>query len=313
MGIFESNARYGARYDQCEIVMTMLTLKEIKLDDQRVLIRVDLNVPLQEGKILNDFRIRAILPTLEYCLKKNARIILISHLGRPAEGEYTAAFSLKPIAVRLAELIKQPVRFVPDWLGGVAVAKKEIVLCENVRFNLGEEKNDAKLAKRMAALCDVFVMDAFATAHRAQASTVGVAQFAPIVVAGPLLIAELNALHHVLDNPKRPLVAIVGGSKVSGKLQILKTLIPRVDTLIVGGGIANTFLAAIGQPIGDSLHEPSLIPVAKELIEFARGRGVNVIMPSDAIVATGLLETDFKHPIIHFRDIKKKRENLRHI
>ncbi len=265
-------------------------LSNCDLSEKRVLIRVDLNVPIQNGKIINDARIQAILPTLKLCLEANAKIMLLSHLGRPIEGQFDPNFSLAPIAVRLSQLIGQPVRLAKDWLEGVQVAPKEIVLCENVRFNFGEEANDEVLSKKMAALCDVFVMDAFATAHRAQASTVGVAKYAPMAVAGPLLVTELTALHAVMESPKRPLVAIVGGAKVSDKLQVLQSLVEKVNVLIVGGGIANTFIAALGHSVGSSLYERNLIPIAKELLQKASGT-FSLMLPIDVVVARDITDT----------------------
>lgn len=268
----------------------MISLAELDLNQKRVLIRVDLNVPMQAGKITNDARLKAIIPTLQFALNANARIILISHLGRPEEGVYTENLSLKPIAEHLSVLMEKPVRFVKDWLQGVTVEPGEMVLCENVRFNIGEKANDINLAKKMAALCDIFVMDAFATAHRAEASTVGVAQYALIAVAGPLLLAELTALEKALKNPKRPLVAIVGGSKVSDKCLLLGSLLDKVDTLIIGGGLANTFIAAQGYSVGGSLLESTFIPEAIKLLADAKNKGVALIVPVDGVVAKTLSE-----------------------
>lgn len=263
----------------------MIRLDELDLYQKRVLIRVDLNVPMQQGKIINDARLKAILPTLRIALKANARIILLSHLGRPKEGVYDESLSLKPIAEALSALIQQPVHFVKDWLNGVEVDPGEIVLCENVRFNTGEKANDTTLAKKMAALCDIFVMDAFATAHRAEASTVGVAQYAPIAAAGPLLMTELSALQKALQDPKRPLVAIIGGSKVSDKSLLLARLLEKVDVLIIGGGLANTFIAAQGHSVGASLQEPNFIVQANELLTHAKKQNIRLLVPVDAIVA----------------------------
>ncbi len=241
-------------------------MSDLDLRGKRVLIREDLNVPVQNHAVTSDARIRAALPTIEAARRADARVLLMSHLGRPEEGVYDAEFSLAPVASRLSELLGVKVRLVRDWLGGVDCEPGEVVLLENVRFNEGEKKNSDELARRMAALCDVYVMDAFATAHRAEASTHGVAKFAPVACAGPLLIGELEALEKALDAPKRPLVAIVGGSKVSTKLTVLENLLGKVDRLIVGGGIANTFLAAAGHPIGKSLHEADMVGVARELL-----------------------------------------------
>ncbi len=281
MGFFKSHVRYGSFYGWGK----MIQLKELDLNRKRVLIRVDLNVPMQQGKIINDARLKAIFPTLKLALKANARIILLSHLGRPKEGVYDELFSLKPVAEGLSALIRQPVRFVADWLNGIEVEPGEIVLCENVRFNIGEKANDTTLAKKMAALCDIFVMDAFATAHRAEASTVGVAQYAPIAAAGPLLVTELSALQKALQDPKRPLVAIIGGSKVSDKSLLLARLLEKVDVLIIGGGLANTFIAAQGYSVGASLLEPNFIVQANELLMQAKEEAIQLLVPVDAIVA----------------------------
>jgi phosphoglycerate kinase len=251
-----------------------------------VLIREDLNVPVEGGSITSDARIRAALPTIRLAIEKRARVILLSHLGRPKEGEFSAENSLAPVAARLAELLNQPVRLVADWLDGVACEPGEVVLCENVRFNKGEKKDDESLSRRMAALCDVYVMDAFGTAHRAEASTHGVARFAPIACAGPLLVGELDALERALAKPARPLVAIVAGSKVSTKLTVLESLLAKVDKLIVGGGIANTFLAATGVNVGKSLHEPDMLDTARRLLEQARARGAEIPLPTDVVVAS---------------------------
>ncbi len=269
----------------------MISLAQLDLNQKRVLIRVDLNVPMQAGKITNDARLKAIIPTLEFALNANACVILISHLGRPEEGVYTEALSLKPIAERLSILMNQPVRFVKDWLEGVEVKPGEIVLCENVRFNIGEKANDLSLAKKMAALCDIFVMDAFATAHRAEASTVGIAQYAPVAAAGLLLSAELTALEKALRDPKHPVVAVVGGAKVSDKCLLLGSLLDKVDTLIVGGGLANTFIAAQGYSVGGSLLEPTFIAEAVALLARAKSKGIQLIVPIDAIAAKTISET----------------------
>jgi len=240
-------------------------MAELSLAGKRVLIREDLNVPVQEGKITSDARLQAALPTIKLALAAGAKVMVMSHLGRPTEGEYNAEYSLKPVADYLAAALNYPVRLVKDYLSGVEVATGELVIFENVRFNQGEKKNDDALAQQLAALCDIFVMDAFGTAHRAQASTHGVAKFAPTACAGPLLTGELNALGKALDNPARPLVAIVGGSKVSTKLTVLDSLSKIADTIIVGGGISNTFVAAAGHEVGKSLYEADLIPEAQRL------------------------------------------------
>lgn len=265
--------------------MTILNMTDLELENKRVLIREDLNVPMENGRITSDARILAIIPTIEHCLRKNARVMILSHLGRPIEGQYDTQYSLKPVADQLGHLLGQPLRFEHDWLDGVKAAAGEVVVLENVRFNSGEKNNDPALAKKMAALCDIFVMDAFATAHRAEASTCGIAKFAPIACAGPLLTAELKALSKALKNPKRPLVAIVGGSKVSSKLLVLESLLNIVDQLIVGGGIANTFIAASGFNIGKSLYEPDLVPEAQRLMKLAKERNAAIPIPLDVIVA----------------------------
>ena len=254
------------------------------LAGQRILIREDLNVPVTNGVVTSDARIRASLPTIQAGLKAGGRVMLMSHLGRPIEGEVDPTYSLAPIAQHLGTLLGQPVRLVCDWLDGVDVGEGEVVLCENVRFNAGEKANDESLSQKMAALCDIFVMDAFGTAHRAQASTHGVARFAPIACAGPLLAAELDALGKALDNPARPMAAIVGGAKVSTKLTVLESLATVVDQLIPGGGIANTFIAAAGFPIGKSLVEANLIGQAKKLMDDATARGSEIPVPTDVVV-----------------------------
>ncbi|PHS70066.1 MAG: phosphoglycerate kinase [Alcanivorax sp.] len=261
--------------------MNFKRMTDLDLKGKRVLIREDLNVPVKEGKVTSDARIRASLPTIEHALKAGARVMLMSHLGRPSEGEYEEQFSLKPVAEHLGTLLGREVPLVKDWLDGVDVAEGEVVLCENVRFNKGEKKDDEALSQKMAALCDIYVMDAFGTAHRAQASTHGVGKFAPVACAGPLLANELDALSKALDNPAKPLVAIVGGSKVSTKLEVLEALADKVDQLIVGGGIANTFLAAEGLPVGKSLHEPDLLDAARKI-----AAKVHIPLPVDVVVAT---------------------------
>ncbi|MFO1394397.1 MAG: phosphoglycerate kinase [Steroidobacteraceae bacterium] len=265
--------------------MRVLRMTDVDLRGKRVLIREDLNVPVKNGVVTSDARIRASLPTIRAAHEAGARVILMSHLGRPEEGVPAEEFSLAPVAARLSELLGLRVRFERDWLGGVACEPGEIVLVENVRFNKGEKKNKDELAQQMAALCDVYVMDAFATAHRAEASTHGVAKFAPVACAGTLLTGELEALEKALGNPKRPLVAIVGGSKVSTKLTVLENLLGKVDRLIVGGGIANTFLAAAGKPIGKSLHEAEMVEIARGLLERSSKSGVEIPLPTDVVVA----------------------------
>jgi phosphoglycerate kinase len=268
--------------------MVIPTLKDIDLQGKRVLIREDFNVPLENGRITSDARLQAALPTIQYALDQKAAVILLSHLGRPQEGKESASFSLAPIAERLQSLLARPVRFITHWLDGFEISPGEVVLCENVRFQRGEKQNDPMLAKKMAALADIFVMDAFATAHRSEASTVGVAQFARQVCAGLLLTAEVNALTQALQDPPRPLVAIVGGAKVSSKLQVLASLLHKVDKLILGGGIANTFLAAQGYKLGLSLVETDLIPEAKRLFSLAQQQDVEIVLPIDVITATAI-------------------------
>jgi phosphoglycerate kinase len=251
-----------------------------------VLIREDLNVPIQGGSVSSDARIRAALPTIQAALTAKARVLIMSHLGRPEEGKFAEEFSLAPVARRLAQLLGVPVTLKKDWLGGVEVGPGEVVLLENVRFNKGEKKDADDLARRMAALCDIYVMDAFGTAHRAEASTHGVAKFAPVACAGPLLVSELSALETALENPARPLLAIVAGSKVSTKLTVLESLLSKVDQLIVGGGITNTFLAALGFNVGKSLYEPNMLDICKRLLEQSKKRGIVIPMPTDVVVAT---------------------------
>lgn len=265
--------------------MTVLKMTDLELKGKRVLIREDLNVPIKDGKVTSDKRIRASLPTINFAREAGAQVMLMSHLGRPEEGTFDESQSLAPVAERLTELLGVKVRLERDWLEGVEVAEGEVVLCENVRFNKGEKSNDEALSKKMASLCDIYVMDAFGTAHRAQASTHGVARFAPVACAGPLLAAELEALGHAMENPKRPLVAIVGGSKVSTKVTVLESLSRVVDKLIVGGGIANTFIAAAGHPVGKSLYESDLVDEAKRLTDRAREAGGDIPVPTDVVVA----------------------------
>ncbi|MCQ8896812.1 phosphoglycerate kinase [Limnobacter humi] len=268
-------------------MLRFLRLTDQAVSNQRVLIRVDFNVPVDaDGNITEDTRIRASLPGIEYCLKNNAALMLTSHFGRPTEGEYDEKLSLAPVAKRLGELLGRNVRLVKDWVNGVSVSAGEVVLLENCRFNKGEKKNSPDLAKQIAALCDIYVNDAFGTAHRAEATTHGAAQFAKVACAGPLLAAELDALGAALSAPKRPLVAIVAGSKVSTKLTILNSLAEKVDQLIVGGGIANTFMAAVGLPIGKSLVEADLIGEAKSIIEKLKTRGAAVPIPVDVVVGS---------------------------
>jgi phosphoglycerate kinase len=266
--------------------MNIHKMTSLDLSGKRVLIREDLNVPIKDGMVASDARIRAALPTIQAALTARARVIVMSHLGRPEEGRFAEEFSLAPVAKRMTQLLGIPVALKQDWLNGVVVEPGAVVLLENVRFNKGEKKNSDDLAKKMAALCDIFVMDAFGTAHRAEASTHGVAKYAPIACAGPLLVSELTALETALEKPARPLLAIVAGSKVSTKLTVLETLLSKVDQMIVGGGIANTFLAALGFNVGKSLHEPEMLDICKRLIEQSQKRGIVIPMPTDVVVAT---------------------------
>ena len=265
--------------------MKVLPMADADLRNKRVLIREDLNVPVHEGSVTSDARIRAAVPTIRYALDQHAKVFILSHLGRPEEGKYDEQFSLAPVAARLADLLGKPVPLRKDWLEGVDCPAGEAVLCENVRFNKGEKQDSETLARKMAALCDVFVMDAFGTAHRAEASTHGVARFAKVACAGPLLAGELQALETALQQPARPLIAIVGGSKVSTKLTVLESLLEKVDQLIVGGGIANTFLAATGVGVGKSLHEAEMLDVARRLMDKARASGTEIPLPTDVVVA----------------------------
>jgi len=265
--------------------MSVIKMADVELSGKRVLIREDLNVPVSEGQVTSDARIRAALPTIEAALEANAAVMLMSHLGRPTEGKPEDKFSLRPVASRISELLGRDVPLVENWIDGVDIAAGDVVLLENVRFLAGEKACDPALASRMAALCDVFVMDAFGTAHRAQASTYGVAEHAPVACAGPLLGAELEALAKALDDPARPFVAIVGGSKVSTKLTVLDALAKVVDCLIVGGGIANTFIAAAGHEVGESLYEPDMLDTARELSANQSGRA-DIPVPTDVVVAS---------------------------
>ena len=271
--------------------MSIQNMIDLDLSGKRVLIRQDLNVPVKNGQVTSDIRIQASIPTIEMALAAGAAVMVLSHLGRPIEGEYDNASSLKPVADRLSTLLGKPVRLEKDWLNGIDIMPGEVVLCENVRFNIGEEKNSDELGKKMAALCDIFVMDAFGTAHRAQASTHSVAKYAPVACAGPLLASELDALGKALKTPVKPLVAIVGGSKVSTKLTVLKSLSEKVDQLIVGGGIANTFIAAAGFPVGKSLYEADLIEEAQRLIAAAKKAGSDIPIPVDVVCAKEFSDT----------------------
>ena len=271
--------------------MTILRMSDLDLAGKRVLIRQDLNVPIehvdgQPGTITSEQRILASLPTLRLALEKGAAVMVTSHLGRPKEGSWSQADSLAPVAARLSQLLGIEVPLLRDWVDGVEVKPGQLVLLENCRMNVGEGKDDEALAKKYAALCDVFVMDAFGTAHRAQASTHGVIRFAPVAAGGPLLMAELDALDKALASPARPLLAIVAGSKVSTKLELLTSLVGKVDQLIVGGGIANTFLAAVGHPVGKSLYEADLVDTARQIMADAQARGAAIPLPEDVVVAT---------------------------
>lgn len=270
--------------------MSVIKMADLDLAGKRVLIREDLNVPVKNGKVTSDARLRAALPTIQLALDKGAKVMVCSHLGRPEEGVYDAEFSMQPVVDYLQNALSAPVRLAAEYLDGVEVAAGEVVVFENVRFNKGEGKNDEALSRKLAALCDVFVMDAFGTAHRAQATTHGVARFASVACAGPLLAAELDALAAALKNPKRPLVAIVGGSKVSTKLTVLESLSTVVDQLVVGGGIANTFIAANGFSVGKSLCENDLIPEAQRLMAAATANGGHIPVPTDVVTGKAFSE-----------------------
>ena len=271
--------------------MSILKMTDLDLAGKRVLIREDLNVPVKDGKVTSDARIKASLPTIKLALEAGAKVMVMSHLGRPVEGEFAEEFSLQPVVDYLADALQSPVRLERDYLEGIELTPGELVVLENVRFNKGEKKDDEALSKQYAALCDIYVMDAFGTAHRAQASTHGAGKFAPQACAGPLLSAELEALGKALDNPARPMLAIVGGSKVSTKLTVLESLSSKVDQLIVGGGIANTFIAATGNPVGKSLFEEDLIPEAKRLLSVAHQSGGDIPVPVDVVTGKAFSET----------------------
>ncbi|WP_409460418.1 phosphoglycerate kinase [Stenotrophomonas maltophilia] len=269
--------------------MSIVRMTDLDLSGKRVLIRQDLNVPIENGRITSEQRITASLPTLKRALEQGAAVMVTSHLGRPKEGVWSEADSLAPVAARLSGLLGREVPLVRDWVDGVDVQPGQLVLLENCRMNVGEGKDDEALSKQYAALCDVFVMDAFGTAHRAQASTHGVIRFAPVAAGGPLLMAELDALAQALDAPAKPLLAIVAGSKVSTKLELLANLVGKVDQLIVGGGIANTFIAAAGYNVGKSLYEPDLLDTARKIVADAKARGADIPLPVDVVTAKQFL------------------------
>lgn len=264
--------------------MNLIKMSDLDLAGKRVLIREDLNVPIKDGFITSDQRLQAALPTIKAALDAGAAVMLLSHLGRPEEGKFEKRFSLQPVAKYLQSHLDYPVRFVSDYLQGIEANPGELVVCENVRFNRGEKENNDILARQLANLCDIFIMDAFGTAHRKQASTYGVAQFAPVAAAGPLLVKELEALQHVLKNPEKPIVAIVGGAKVSSKLSLLKQMVTMVDYLVPGGGIANTFLKAQGHEMGVSLYEQDLLDEAREILALAEEKGCKIPLPTDVVV-----------------------------
>ena len=279
---------------------------DLDLKGKRVLLREDFNVPINDdGKIISDVRIRAALPTIKHVLAQNGAVILLSHRGRPLEGSYDQAYTLAPVAQCLQKLLEKPVKLIYPWVDGFDIQPGEVVLCENVRFNEGETSNNAALAKKIAALGDVFVMDAFATAHRAHASTHGVACYIPVACAGPLLMNEVTAINQAIEAPAKPVVAIVGGAKVSTKIDVLKNLVKKVDTLIVGGGIANTFLAASGFPVGKSLYEANCLNVAEDIFHLAEELGVDIPLPADVVVASEF-SSDAPATV---RDVKDVSEN----
>ncbi|OGV51069.1 MAG: phosphoglycerate kinase [Legionellales bacterium RIFCSPHIGHO2_12_FULL_42_9] len=284
--------------------MSLIKMNELNLTGKRVLIREDLNVPIKDGLITSDQRLEAALPTLKMALEAGAAVIVLSHLGRPEEGKFDKRFSLQPVADYLAKNLSYPVRFVSDYLNGVEVTASELVVCENVRFNVGEKENDEKLAKKLAALCDIFIMDAFGTAHRAHASTCGIAKYAPIAAAGPLLVRELEALDKVLEAPEKPVLAIVGGAKISSKLTLLREMVSRVDYLIPGGAIANTFLKAQGVPIGQSFSEDSLLDEARIILKLAAEQGCQVFLPVDVVVGKSFSDScpAYNKSLIHIAD-----------
>lgn len=270
--------------------MAITKMSDLDLKGKRVLIREDFNVPLKNGEITSDLRIRAALPTIQQALKAGGKVMLMSHLGRPNEGVFDEAFSLAPVAAALSKLLKQEVPLIHHWIDGVNMTNHQIVLLENVRFHHGETDNNVELSKKMASLCDIFVMDAFATSHRAESSTYGIVKHAKEVCAGPLMLSELDALSKIMEKPARPVVAIIGGSKVSTKLALLDSLVKKVDAIIIGGGIANTFLAAEGYTVGKSLYEPDLIDEAERLTLEAKQRDAEIPVPVDVVVAERFAE-----------------------
>lgn len=292
MGFCKPNDRYSQLHDEYLIGehMNVLSMCDVDLRGKKVLIREDLNVPIKDNIITSDQRIQAALPTIRMAHEAGAAVIIISHLGRPQEGQFDKKFSLEPIANYLEKQLDYPIKFTNNYLNGIDAKPGDIIMCENVRFNIGEKENDAVLSQKLANLCDIFVMDAFGTAHRAQASTCGVAKFAPSAVAGPLLMRELKALEKVLKNPKKPIIGIIGGAKVSSKLTLLKQIVKKVDVLIPGGGIANTFLKASGKEIGVSLCENDLLDEANAILELAKTSGCEVILPVDVVVGKAMIE-----------------------
>lgn len=292
MGVFQPHARYHHCPDERRLAVSVgfITLDDLEPANKRVLIRADFNVPVSGGVIQDDTRIRACLPTLERLLAAPAAVILVSHLGRPEEGQYDDEFSLAPVAGHVSALLDREVRLSSDWEQGVSIRPGEVVMLENIRFMPGETKNSDGLARSLAGLCDIYVNDAFATAHRAQASTHGVARYAPAACAGPLLVAEIETLTKALERPGRPMTAIVGGAKVSTKLMALENLIRKVDRLLVGGGIANTFLKAAGRPIGSSLHEEGLVGAAADILAYARDHDKEIPLPDDVVCAKSLAQ-----------------------
>lgn len=290
MGVFESDAGYSRCVDECGVTPGMIGIQQVDIHEKRVLIRSDLNVSVKDGEIFGDERIRASLHTVRYALEHDAAVLILSHFGRPAEGDFDSRYSLESVACKLQTLLDRDVRFVADWVDGVSVNPGEVVLCENVRFQSGEIACDPELSHKIADLCDVFVFDAFGAAHRHQASLTGAVEFIETACAGLLFQHEVESLDRALDNPKKPFVSIVGGAKIQGKLQALSRLSAMSQCLIVGGGIANTFLAACGASVGKSLYEPGLIEVAKQILAAAETAGCEIPLPKDVIVAPSLTD-----------------------